>query len=167
MKQTTVRRLQERLRVIAHAGNRMPEVTVDGVFDEPTQNALRAFQQLCGLPVTGEPDYDTCRRIDGIYALVEEGLGAPVPLMPFPDGNVSLKPGDRSPAVALVEVMLNALAGRYGNLPSVPVNGLYDPPTEEAVRQLQACLGLEPDGRVDKRTWNGMARLFQAAGQER
>ena len=162
MKDTTVRRLQERLRTIAHYGNHMPAVTVDGSFDEPTQNALRAFQQLCGLTTTGEPDFDTCRRVDEIYALVKEGLEPPVALTPYCGCAVSVKPGERSPAVSMLEVMLNALSDRYANLEPVPVNGVYDAPTEEAIKQFQRCNGLEPDGKVDKRTWNAMARLFNA-----
>ena len=62
MRESTIRRLQERLRLIAGYGGNMPMLTVDGIYDERTENAVRAFQHLFGLPVTGQMDFDTWAR---------------------------------------------------------------------------------------------------------
>lgn len=162
MRKESVKRMQEELRTVAHYSGQMPEVTVDGVLDEQTTNALRDFQKLCGLKATGEPDFDTCRRLDEVYALVKENAAPPLSLSPFGNCAVSLGVGEEGPVVAMVEAVLSALAARYPNLPAAPLTGRYDEATAEAVKALQAHCGLEETGVLDKRTWNAMARLYNA-----
>ena len=40
---------------------------VDGIYGENTQQAVRAFQRVFGLPVTGIIDYPTWYKIQDIY----------------------------------------------------------------------------------------------------
>ncbi len=160
MRKESVKRLQEELRTVAHYSGQMPEVAVDGVLDEPTVNAIRDFQKLSGLKETGQPDFDTCRRLDEVYALVRENTAPPLTLAPFGNCPVAMAPGEEAPAVYMVEAVLNALADHYGNLPHVEVNGVFDEAAQTAVRALQAHCGMEETGRMDKRTWNAMARLY-------
>lgn len=162
MRTASVKRMQEELRTVAHYSGQMPEVTVDGHLDEQTQNAIRDFQKLCGLKATGEPDFDTCRRLDEVYALVRENAAPPLTLSPFGDCPVALAPGDASPTVAVTQAVLGALAAQYPNLPAPPTDGVYGDATAAAVRTLQAHCGMEETGRMDKRTWNAMARLYNA-----
>ncbi len=62
-----VRQLQEQINGIASGYPAIPKVTVDGVYGEKTQNAVRTFQKIFGLPVTGIVDYATWYRIQDIY----------------------------------------------------------------------------------------------------
>ena len=162
MRKESVKRMQEELRTVAHYSGQMPEVTVDGLLDEQTQNALRDFQKLCGLKPTGEPDFDTCRRLDEVYALVRENAAPPLSLSPFGNCPVALAPGEEGPTVAVTQAVLAALAEGYPNLPATPLSGRYDDATAAAVEAVQAHAGLEETGRLDKRTWNAMARLYNA-----
>lgn len=160
MRESTIRRLQERLRLIANYGGNMPMLTVDGIYDERTENAVRSFQHLFGLPVTGQMDFDTWETLNDVYALVVERISPPVPLRPFYGCDVTAKEGDTSPLVALIEVMLNSVADRFNNLLHVTVNGVFDRQKTDAVRAFQLTNALEESGEIDLRTWNALARLY-------
>lgn len=62
-----VRQIQEQLNVIANSYPALPKISVDGVFGENTQNAVKKFQQIFGLPATGIIDYSTWYEIQEIY----------------------------------------------------------------------------------------------------
>lgn len=62
-----VRQIQEQLNAIANAYPALPKISVDGVFGENTQNAVKKFQQIFGLPATGIIDYSTWYEIQEIY----------------------------------------------------------------------------------------------------
>lgn len=62
-----VRQMQEQLNVIAGAYPAIPRVTVDGIYGPGTAAAVREFQSVFGLPVTGVVDYATWYRISEIY----------------------------------------------------------------------------------------------------
>jgi len=65
-----VRMIQEQLNSIADTYIAIPRVAVNGQYDEQTANAVRAFQQTFGMPVTGIVDFPTWYRISGIYVAV-------------------------------------------------------------------------------------------------
>lgn len=62
-----VRQMQEELNVIAGAYPALPKIAVDGIYGPATENAVREFQSVFGLPVTGTVDYRTWYKISEIY----------------------------------------------------------------------------------------------------
>lgn len=62
-----VRQMQEQINVIAGAYPAIPRVTVDGIYGQGTSAAVRGFQSVFGLPVTGIVDYPTWYKISEIY----------------------------------------------------------------------------------------------------
>ena len=62
-----VRQIQEELNVIAGAYPEIPKLTEDGIYGSETEAAVRKFQSIFGLPVTGEIDYKTWYKISEIY----------------------------------------------------------------------------------------------------
>lgn len=62
-----VRQMQEQLNAIANAYPALPKISVDGVFGENTQNAVKKFQEIFGLPATGIVDYSTWYEIQELY----------------------------------------------------------------------------------------------------
>lgn len=65
-----VRQLQQQLARISKTYSAIPTVRVDGVYGPSTQQAVRAFQQVFGLPQTGVVDYNTWYEISNIYVAV-------------------------------------------------------------------------------------------------
>ena len=62
-----VRQMQEQLNVIAEAYPALPKITADGIYGPATAEAVREFQSVFGLPVTGKVDYSTWYKISEIY----------------------------------------------------------------------------------------------------
>lgn len=62
-----VRQIQEELRVIAGSYPALPRINADGIYGPATENAVREFQSVFGLPVTGTVDYRTWYKISEIY----------------------------------------------------------------------------------------------------
>lgn len=62
-----VRQMQEQLNVIAGDYPALPKIIADGIYGPATENAVREFQSVFGLPVTGKVDYPTWYKISEIY----------------------------------------------------------------------------------------------------
>lgn len=62
-----VEQLQEQLNAIRQGYPALPAVTVDGIYGEGTQRAVRDFQRIFNLPITGIVDYPTWYKIQEIY----------------------------------------------------------------------------------------------------
>jgi peptidoglycan hydrolase-like protein with peptidoglycan-binding domain len=62
-----VRTIQNQLNRIAQVYSAIPKIAVDGVYGQQTANAVRAFQRIFDLPVTGIVDQPTWYRISNIY----------------------------------------------------------------------------------------------------
>lgn len=62
-----VRQMQEQLIVISGAYPAIPRIDADGIYGPATETAVRKFQSVFGLPVTGIVDYKTWYKISEIY----------------------------------------------------------------------------------------------------
>ena len=65
-----VRQIQEQLNAISNNYPLIPKIAADGISGERTQDAVRVFQNVFGLPQTGIIDYRTWYRIQEIYVAV-------------------------------------------------------------------------------------------------
>ncbi|MDF2542656.1 MAG: hypothetical protein K0S47_2374 [Herbinix sp.] len=66
----SVRMMQEQLNRIAQVYTVIPRIAVDGAYGPRTAEAVRAFQQVFSLPVTGIVDLATWYKISAIYVAV-------------------------------------------------------------------------------------------------
>ena len=62
-----VRQVQEQLDTIATVYTAIPRIRADGIFGPATAEAVRQFQSIFGLPVTGVIDFATWYKISHIY----------------------------------------------------------------------------------------------------
>ena len=63
-------RMQHSLNVISNEFPLIPKIAITGYFGEETENAVRIFQEVFNLPVTGIVDSETWYRIRFIYIAV-------------------------------------------------------------------------------------------------
>ena len=65
--EAAVEQLQEQLNAISNNYPLIPKIRVDGIYGEETQRAVEIFQDIFGLPETGEVDYRTWYKVQEIY----------------------------------------------------------------------------------------------------
>ncbi|MBP3397223.1 MAG: peptidoglycan-binding protein [Clostridia bacterium] len=157
-----IRNLQRYLRQLSYEDERIPRAPVDGIYDSATEAALRAFQEMEGLPVTGVADIITFERLYLRYEESRRRNSLPVPIAQFPrlSEGYALREGDESFLVRLIQYALGELELSYDGLRLVPQTGVYDPLTVEAVRGFQQRHGLPETGEVDRATWDTLANTY-------
>ena len=153
--------LQRYLRQLSRFDEDIPSVDEDGIFGEETRAALEAFQRKYGLPITGEADSDTWVLLFNEYLASVEARTRPDPVYIFPrhPADYSVGRGDRNVYVAVIQLLLRDILTLYGeDADRLPVDGVFGAGTEQAIRDFQRIQRLPEDGRVDRITWNRLAR---------
>ena len=156
--------LQRYLRGVSRFDPSIPAVTEDGLFGEETRAALSAFQRKYGLPVTGVADPQTWNRLFEEYLTSVEAGTRPEPVYLFPrfPADYAVGPGDRGLLVGVIQQLLRDITILYGGSGDIiPVDGDFEGVTEEAVKNFQRVQRLPADGRVDRITWNRLARTAE------
>ena len=154
-----VRVMQYYLAVIAAYYDTIPAIEVNGVFDEATEAAVRAFQQQFGLAADGLVGRQTWQAMEDAY----ESIRTSTDLI---DGGVILFPGRVLQAgfqgedVATIQEYLAYIATVYPAIPAPAVTGVYGLETVQAVEAFQRQFGLEPNGIVGVTTWDAIASLY-------
>jgi len=147
--------LQQMLYFISRENPAIPEIIPDGIYGTETVKAVKAFQQYYGLRPTGETNHATWEKVAEVYLALENSV--PLPLEIFSPNEV-LRQGDSNFGVRIVQVILNALAEKYDNLPQCNITGDFDYDTLFAVQLFQKLCALPVTGEIDCATWNALAR---------
>jgi len=109
---------------------------IDGIFGPKTETAVKAFQSTKGLLVDGIVGRNT-------WAAIDKALqNPPLPTHPL------LRSGSTGVAVKYLQESLTKLGYTPG-----PIDGIFGPKTEAAVRSFQKAKGLVVDGIVGNNTW--------------
>lgn len=156
-----VRSLQQMLRTVHFVNPEMLRVTPNGIFDENTERALRQFQALQGLPVTGQADYDTWTALRTAHFAAERELAHALPLRVIFQRGERILPGQAHLHLYPYQAALVAL-GNVLDVPPLRVTGRHDQASQEATRWLQLRSELPVDGVVDKPTWDAVSWLYPA-----
>ena len=115
---------------------------IDGIFGSKTDAAVRSFQKAKGLVVDGIVGNNTWAAID--KALQNPPTPTPTPTPTHP----TLKIGSTGSEVRYLQTSLTKLGYNPG-----PIDGIFGPKTDAAVRSFQKSKGLVVDGIVGKNTW--------------
>lgn len=160
-----IRQLQLMLRTISFADENVPRIVPDGFYGSATAEAVKAFQQAYGLPVTGETDFATWQELRRRSQTAAVYHKRPTKINPFGSAVNVIRKGDKSPAAAIIQAMLCAVSEKYPNIGKITVNGCFDSPSEIALRRFQKLCGLPPTGEADIFTWNCLARFFNSLNE--
>ena len=158
-----VRSLQYYLAVIAYFDDEIPNVRLTGVFDEATENAVRAFQAQQGLTVDGIVGRDTWNAITESYLRIITSLPpeySNIAAEIYP-GRV-LSEGIEGEDVRRLQTFINLGADNYPYIPRLTVDGIYGPATENAIRIIQERNSLPVTGITGPATWYTVINLAQA-----
>lgn len=154
-----VRVLQYYLRVISQYNSTVPSVSVNGQYDDATEQAVKAFQQSRGLTQDGIVGRATWNEIYNTY----RGIIAASPLgadgLPLYPGGV-LRFGATGESVSTIQRWLSLLSQTYTDIPALQVDGNFGQQTDQAVRAFQRRFGITPNGVVGAVTWDALRSAY-------
>jgi len=157
--------LQTELNRIAQNYPAIPKIeNVNGIFGLETEAAVREFQEIFNLPITGTVDKSTWYSIKryytgvkGLSELAAEGISIAEATVPF---STELSFGMSGIPVRTVQYYLSIIAYFNQNLAPVPLTGSFDSATVDAVSRFQQFYGLPVTGVVDTATWNIITKIY-------
>ncbi len=129
-----------------------------GDFDLVTLAAVRRFQSIFGLAVTGIIDEATWYQLSYIYSVVKrlaeletEGVEYSSATRPLA---TEIGLGYTGEGIGLLQYFLSVIGQFNNTFPQVTITNVFDEPTQRAVETIQRNNGLPVTGRVDIATWN-------------
>ncbi|MDR3344684.1 MAG: peptidoglycan-binding protein [Oscillospiraceae bacterium] len=157
--------IQRQLNRISSNYPAIPKIpVVSGIFDGPTEAAVKKFQQVFDLEADGVVGKATWYKIERIYnaikklaELYSEGLTLSEVERVYKE---VLREGDTGQEVQVIQYYLDFISEFNLNIPPVNVDGIYGPRTRAAVLAFQAQYGLAQDGIVGHGTWNRMQTAY-------
>ena len=170
--------IQRDLRRIRKNYPAIPDITTTlGIYDLETENAVKKFQEIFGLPVTGIVDKGTWYKIKYVYTSVKklsdlysEGLTEDEVTFLYTD---ELNYGDTGIEVQYVHYFLDALAFLDKDIPRLPLNSIYNNNTITMVKAFQEKYKLPVTGvftysdwLVLQKAYNNILKSFPAEYQD-
>lgn len=160
-----VQQIQIRLNRISKNFSAIPKINpVNGIFDQATEDAVRAFQNAFDLVEDGLVGKETWYAIQRTYAAVKrlndlasEGLSREEVSGIF---NTTLSEGDSGSEVFELQYLL-ALVAEYNNEISSPsIDGVFGRGTKSSLEAFQRAYGLTVDGTVNLDDWDRLYREY-------
>lgn len=157
-----VKVIQYYLAVIGYFVSSVPMIAVDGVYGKATEDAVKAFQALAGLPQDGIVGQQTWNMMYeayvGILQIIPADLLGEGPML-YPGR--ALTQGSSGEAVAAMQGYLNTIARVYPSIPTVTQTGYFGNETKQAVIEFQRIFGITPTGTVGPLTWDKITSVYE------
>ena len=165
-----VRNLQVYLNRISRNYPAIPKIpAADGIFDAATEAAVRTFQSVFGLEVTGVVTQAVWYRIGYIYTSVKRIAELDSEGVRFeeitPVYTEDLKIGMQSIEVSILQYYLAVIGAYYEAVVPVEITGYFGEKTERSVKSFQRVFGLPQTGEVDRATRNDLYRAYQGIAE--
>ncbi|MBR7098281.1 MAG: peptidoglycan-binding protein [Clostridia bacterium] len=154
-----IEKLQTYLRQLSYHDANITTPPIDGIFDTATRQSLMDFQTSRQLPPTGIADQALWELLYATYrtSLAENSPPVRMEIFPLTPLNTEYKKGDRGFVIAALQWMLRELESKFGFLQPIEVTGIFDDLTENALKSFQQQNALQPNGILDRLTWNEIA----------
>lgn len=151
--------IQQNLRELAKAGWELPSIIADGIYGEQTREAIRQFQQIEGLPVTGRVDLITWQVLRTAADANRWERSPAKPIYPWnrPLAAGTTRPGERTDLIYIAQILLRESVAYDFDL---PLTGVLDSVTQDALCQFQRINGLPMTGVLDRPTWDALADAY-------
>lgn len=151
--------VQYYLNVIAAFYENIPRIIINGIYDEATDQAVRAYQTAFGLTADGVLGRETWLSIYDVYRSIldtSQLIDGGVVLFP----GRALRQGSQGEDVATIQEYLSYISQTYPQIPAPSITGVFGQETDNAVRAFQRQFGIEESGVVGPTTWDAIATLY-------
>ena len=135
-----------------------------GIYDQETAEAVKKFQEIFSLPITGIVDKATWYKIKYIYTSVKklsdlytEGLSTAEATFQYRD---VLEYGDTGIEVEFIHYYLDAISFLDNDIPHLKTNSVYNDSTKAMVMAFQKKYGLPVTGKFTYTDWNVLKQTY-------
>jgi len=162
--------IQRSLNEISNNYPRIPKVSVDGIFGESTENAVKTLQSIFNLTPDGVVGLATWYKIVYLYVGIRRlaelnSRGQQLLGISFEYPNV-VAIGDRGEKVTIAQFLLSVIAEFYDTVPFVTIDGVFGQNTQNAVKEFQRTFGLPVTGVITQSVWNALYDVFVSVDNE-
>ncbi|MGD9568321.1 MAG: peptidoglycan-binding protein [Sedimentibacter sp.] len=151
--------IQFNLRDIAQNNSEIPMIIPSGTCDSQTLNAVKEFQRIFDLPITGKVDYATWKTLIIEHKNSAYNINMPSNVCCFPANSKEYKKGDNDNVIYILQIILKNYHNKYKNYADVQLTGIFDEQTETALKQFQKCSNLPVTGILDRQSWNTLNKI--------
>ena len=158
--QRDLRRIHKNYPAIPNISNTL------GIYDEETVEAVKKFQQIFSLPITGVVDKATWYKIKYVYTSVKklsdlysEGLSEGETTFLYED---ELNYGDTGIEVEHIHYFLDAIAFLDPDIPRLATNSIYNDNSITMVKAFQKKYGLPETGVFTYQDWKVLKEVYDA-----
>lgn len=143
----------------------IPVIETDlGIYNQETENAVKKFQEIFALPITGVVDKATWYKIKYVYTSVKklsdlytEGLSEDEATFKYRD---ILKYGDTGIEVEFIHYYLDSIAFLDNDIPRLRTNSVYNDSTRTMVTAFQKKYGLPVTGKFTYKDFNVLKTVY-------
>lgn len=143
----------------------IPNITdTYGIYNDETVNAVKKFQEIFSLPVTGKVDKATWYKIKYVYTSVKkladlysEGLSIDEATFRYED---ELNYGDTGIEVEHIHYYLDAIAFLDSDIPRLPTNSIYNDNSIAIVKAFQEKYKLPVTGVFTYADWKILKEVY-------
>ena len=160
--ENSILEIQRILRSIDYLDGVPSTIRQTGTYNEETRQGVSNFQKKYGLPVTGIVDRATWELLQTVDRVLNEGtqLARAVYILPREE-EYTLYPGLNDNVIYVIQHMLNVIGQEYDGIEPLEFSGVYDKPTENAIREFQQKNLIEGSGIIDPTTFNRLADEYE------
>ena len=136
--ENAVLEIQRILRGLDFYENNSARVKPDGIYGEDTRLLVKEFQGRYGLLPSGVVDYETWKLLHSVEAAHrdEAKIARAVHIFPMYEKHEIL-PNSKNSYVYAIQMMLNEILNDHDGFNELEINGVYDAPTQNAVKLLR------------------------------
>ena len=156
--QRDLRRIRKNYPAIPNINNTL------GIYDEETLSAVKKFQEIFSLPITGSVDKATWYKIKYVYTSVKklsdlysEGLSESEATFLYED---ELNYGDTGIEVEHIHYFLDAIAFLDPDIPRLRTNSIYNDNSITMVKAFQSKYGLPVTGVFTYKDWKVLKEIY-------
>lgn len=159
MEGNEVRFVQYYLAVIGAYYQAVRPTEITGYFGSETEESVKSFQRVFGLPQTGIVDRATWNDLYRAYEGIAESVRPEYTAVALYPGTV-LREGVSGDSVRILQEYLTYINRSYPEIPAVNNTGYFGPLTRQAVIEFQRLNGIPATGLVGAVTWDAIAGLY-------
>ncbi len=154
--------VQRILRSLDFYENGISRVKPDGIFGQDTRNLVIEFQSKYGLTPTGIVDYETWQLLHSIDEARRDAtkIARAVHIFPMYE-NYEILPNARDDSIFVIQYMLNEILNDHDDISQLEINGVYDLPTQNAIKILQRKALSESAPKIDADVFNLLADEYE------